>query len=141
MTMGRWERCTTLLTRETQVRKSWYMAVVMILPPAAQGTISRLVSSLFQIDHDYFGTMMSNLAKVSHRRWQSRDTVNSRHISVQLHMAGATEESNEKHLGPWSSACHRDNISNTPLSPYMDQELLYNRSALRITSSLCHRSS
>jgi nucleoside-diphosphate-sugar epimerase len=72
-----------------------------------QGTISTLVSSLFKIEHDYFGTMMSNLAK--------------------LHMSGATEESNEKHLGPWSAACHRDNISNTPLSPYMDQELLYNR--------------
>lgn len=43
-------------------------------------------------------------------------------------MSGATEESNEKHLQPWSEACHRDGISNTPLSPYMDQELLYNRS-------------
>lgn len=47
----------------------------------------------------------------------------------QLHMAGATEESNEKHLEPWSVACHRDGIVNTPLSPYMDQELLYNKSA------------
>ena len=48
-------------------------------------------------------------------------------LCLQLHMSGATEESNEKHLAPWSAACHRDNISNTPLSPYMDQELLYNR--------------
>lgn len=47
----------------------------------------------------------------------------------QLHMSGATEESNEKHLEPWSVACHRDGIVNTPLSPYMDQELLYNKSA------------
>ena len=42
-------------------------------------------------------------------------------------MAGATEESNEKHLEPWSVACQRDGITNTPLSPYIDQELLYNR--------------
>lgn len=42
-------------------------------------------------------------------------------------MAGATEESNEKHLTPWSEACTRDGITNTPLSPYLDQELLYNR--------------
>ena len=46
---------------------------------------------------------------------------------VQLHMSGATEESNEKHLAPWSEACHRDNIANTPLSPYLDQELLYHK--------------
>lgn len=42
-------------------------------------------------------------------------------------MAGATETSNEKHLGPWSEACSKDGIVNTPLSPYIDQELLYNR--------------
>ena len=42
-------------------------------------------------------------------------------------MSGATEESNEKHLAPWAEACSRDGISNTPLSPYLDQELLYNK--------------
>ena len=42
-------------------------------------------------------------------------------------MSSATEESNEKHLTPWSEACGRDGISNTPLSPYLDQELLYHR--------------
>ena len=46
--------------------------------------------------------------------------------SLQLHMTGATEECNEKHLTPWSQACSRDGISNTPLSPYLDKELLYN---------------
>lgn len=42
-------------------------------------------------------------------------------------MSGATEESNEKHLSPWAESCSRDGISNTPLSPYLDQELLYNK--------------
>ena len=45
----------------------------------------------------------------------------------QLHMASATEQSNEKHLAPWSAACQADGISNTPLTPYLDQELLYNK--------------
>lgn len=72
-----------------------------------QGVITELVSQLFDIKHGYFGSVLSNLAK--------------------LHMSGATEESNEKHLAPWSEACSRDNVSNTPLSPYLDQELLYNR--------------
>lgn len=42
-------------------------------------------------------------------------------------MASATEQSNEKHLAPWSAACQGDGISNTPLTPYLDQELLYNK--------------
>ncbi len=49
-------------------------------------------------------------------------------------MAGATEECNEKHLTPWSQACSRDGIFNTPLSPYLDRELLYNNH-LRIDGS------
>jgi hypothetical protein len=42
-------------------------------------------------------------------------------------MSSATETVNEKHLAPWSEACNKDGISNTPLSPYLDQELLYNK--------------
>ena len=72
-----------------------------------QGIIAQLVSDLFQIEHGYFGTILSNVAK--------------------LHMTSATEESNEKHLAPWSEACTRDGVTNTPLSPYIDQELLYNK--------------
>ena len=36
-------------------------------------------------------------------------------------MAGTVEDSNEKHLAPWSAACERDGIHTTPLSPYLDQ--------------------
>ena len=39
----------------------------------------------------------------------------------QLNMSGVVEDSNDKHLAPWSEACHRDKIENTPLSPYLDQ--------------------
>ena len=35
---------------------------------------------------------------------------------------------------PWSEACTRDGINNTPLSPYLDQELLYNKH-LRVDGS------
>jgi len=49
-------------------------------------------------------------------------------------MTGATEECNEKHLTPWSQACTRDGITNTPLSPYLDRELLYNNH-LRVNGS------
>ena len=36
-------------------------------------------------------------------------------------MASTVEDSNEKHLAPWSEACERDGIRTTPLSPYLDQ--------------------
>lgn len=70
-----------------------------------QGTISNFVSEIFGIRHSYFGTVMSNLAR--------------------LNMTNTVEESNAKHLAPWSEACERDGIRTTPLSPYLDQELLY----------------
>ena len=37
-----------------------------------------------------------------------------------------TEEINDKHLKPWSDLCKATGINNTPLTPYIDQELLYN---------------
>jgi hypothetical protein len=41
-------------------------------------------------------------------------------------MTSVTEDVNEKHLQPWSDLCKRAEITATPLTPYLDQELLYN---------------
>ena len=49
--------------------------------PAAQGSISALVSKLFEIEHDYFGTMMSNLAKVC-----DSETNQDKRLSLALHV-------------------------------------------------------
>ena len=51
---------------------------------------------------------MSNLAKVNFK--------------------GVTEEVNDKHMKPWSELCREAGIANTPLTPYLDPELLYNNS-------------
>jgi nucleoside-diphosphate-sugar epimerase len=74
---------------------------------STQGTISELVGGLFGIKHGYYGSVLSNLAR--------------------LNMSDAVDTSNEKHLGPWSDACRESDVTNTPLTPYIDQELLYNR--------------
>ena len=42
-------------------------------------------------------------------------------------MSDMVDDINERHMRPWSDACTRDNISNTPLNPFIDQELLYNK--------------
>jgi hypothetical protein len=39
-----------------------------------------------------------------------------------------TEDINEKHMQPWSDICKRFGITSSPLTPYLDQELLYNNS-------------
>ena len=39
-------------------------------------------------------------------------------------MGSVVEEVNDKHLGPWAEACQQNNVENTPLSPYIHQELL-----------------
>lgn len=41
-------------------------------------------------------------------------------------MSGATEEINEMHLSPWSDILKAHQITTSPLTPYLDQELLYN---------------
>lgn len=40
-------------------------------------------------------------------------------------MSGVVEEINDKHLGPWAELCQTDRTENTPLTPYMDEELLH----------------
>lgn len=71
---------------------------------ATQEIISDLQADIFGIKVDYWGVVMSSMTKVD--------------------MAGAIEEINDKHLGPWAEVCQKDGVLNTPLTPYMDQELL-----------------
>jgi len=71
-----------------------------------QGSINKHLESIFKIKTGFMGTMVSNVAKVS--------------------MRTVTEEINDKHLKPWSELCKNEEITNSPLTPYLDQELLYN---------------
>ncbi|XP_067127456.1 dTDP-glucose 4,6-dehydratase [Centruroides vittatus] len=71
---------------------------------STQGKISSIISDIFNINHDYFGSAMSTLAK--------------------LDLNNLVEEINDKHLGPWAEACAKDGICNTPLNPYLHSELL-----------------
>ena len=48
-------------------------------------------------------------------------------ICFQMDMNTVVEEINDKHMGPWADACNKDGVENSPLSPYIDQELLHNQ--------------
>jgi len=73
-----------------------------------QESVNTILEEIFGIETGFVGTALSNLAKAN--------------------MSGATEDINEKHLAPWADLCKEHGILSTPLTPYLDQELLYNNS-------------
>jgi len=79
-----------------------------------QEKINKLLEPIFGIKTGFFGAVISSAAK--------------------LKLKAVTEEINDKHLKPWSDLCKQEGIINTPLTPYIDQELLYNN-ALSIDGS------
>lgn len=48
-------------------------------------------------------------------------------VGLQADMTQVVEEVNDKHMGPWAEACREGGVENTPLSPYIQQELLDNK--------------
>jgi nucleoside-diphosphate-sugar epimerase len=73
----------------------------------SQGSLCGPIENLFGIKTGFIGTMQSKLA-----------------TSVAMKMVADT--ANDKHLKPWSDICKNHNITVTPLTPYIDEELLYN---------------
>lgn len=47
-------------------------------------------------------------------------------IQLKIPISMIVEEINEKHMGPWAEICMKDKTENTPLTPFMDAELLQN---------------
>ncbi|KAJ3260469.1 hypothetical protein HK103_000611 [Boothiomyces macroporosus] len=69
-----------------------------------QGTVNTFIEKIFNISTGFQGTVVSQFAK--------------------LNLESITEDVNEKHLQPWSELCKAGEIANTPLTPYLDRELL-----------------
>jgi len=72
----------------------------------SQGTICPILESLFGIKTGFMGAMKSKMA-------------------TSLAMKVVAETANDKHLKPWSDLCKEHQITTTPLTPYLDEELLY----------------
>ncbi|KAJ3180795.1 hypothetical protein HDU85_003874 [Gaertneriomyces sp. JEL0708] len=69
-----------------------------------QGKVNEIVGALFGIDTGFQGTVISQFAK--------------------LNLESVTEDVNDKHLAPWSELCKAGGVTSTPLTPYLDKELL-----------------
>lgn len=73
----------------------------------SQGSLCPLIKDIFKIETDFIGTFKSKAVTT---------------ISMKM----VAETANEKHLKPWSDICKASNITTSPLTPYLDEELLYN---------------
>jgi len=72
----------------------------------SQGSINQFIEAIFGIKTSFLGKLQSTLA-------------------TKVAMKVVADTANDKHLKPWSDLCKNANISTTPLTPYLDEELLY----------------
>lgn len=119
----------------------------------AQETINAHIRSIFGIKTGFAGTIVSNFAKV-YSSWLNKGYLGSiwpielspsscyitlfvvrlyyyiisNHIidKFKLNIETVTDETNEKHLTPWADILKASRIKSSPLTPYLDKELLYN---------------
>jgi len=98
------------------VRALWFLAAqgkagdVFNLADTAnsnQGSIAELLEKYYSIKCGFKGNLASKLA-------------------TSIAMKTVAEAANEMHLKPWSDVCKMAGITNSPLTPYLDEELLYN---------------
>ncbi len=90
-----------------------------------QEVINRHLQSIFKIDTGYHSTAITAMAKVG-LLFTSQFYLLTLYRKLDLN--AVVEAVNEKHLGPWAEIIQQNGISATPLSPYLDKELLYNHS-------------
>lgn len=69
-----------------------------------QGMINGYLGQIFGIETGFLGRMLSNAAR--------------------LRLSAVVTAANEKHMSPWSELCTAHQITNTPLSPFIHNELL-----------------
>ncbi|TYZ62495.1 hypothetical protein PybrP1_001997 [[Pythium] brassicae (nom. inval.)] len=69
-----------------------------------QEKINAILEEIFQIRTGFIGKLVSNLAR--------------------MRLADVVDDANEKHMQPWADLCAIHGINNTPLTPYIDKELL-----------------
>lgn len=74
----------------------------------SQKTVADLLSKIFNIKVGFYGNIKSGLAKM-------------------VGFKDICEEANDRHMGPWSEL-EKEFGLRTPLSPFLDMELLYNQS-------------
>jgi len=73
-----------------------------------QGKLNEMLGDIFHIKTGFQGSIASKLAET-------------------VSLEAVADHANQKHLPAWQEICTEHNIINTPISPYIDKELLYNQ--------------
>jgi len=73
----------------------------------SQKTLNLIFEKIFKIKTGFHGNLISKAAA--------------------LKLTAVAKMANDNHMSPWSEMCKDYKIGNTPLSPYLDKELLYNK--------------
>lgn len=98
------------------VRAMWHCATNVKAPAlfnladkndTTQEKINKILEELFPIKTGFYGSFVGTMAKG-------------------MGFKSIVEDINDKHLKPWSEMCNAAGIAVTPLTPYLDPELLYN---------------
>ncbi|KAF9581385.1 hypothetical protein BGW38_001616, partial [Lunasporangiospora selenospora] len=82
-----------------------------------QEAINTHIRAIFGIETGFQGTIVSNFAK--------------------LNMEETTETINEMHLAPWSEILKAHSVTTSPLTPYLDKELLANNAISLDGTKIC----
>ncbi|XP_045496527.1 uncharacterized protein LOC123694936 [Colias croceus] len=99
--------CKAIWTLGTQPEAQSQVYNIVDEANSSQGSLAELVSEIFKINHDYYGTAISTLAKND--------------------IASVAEEANDKHLTAWADICRKYNLEHSPLEPSASTELLLNK--------------
>ncbi|KAJ3012262.1 UNVERIFIED_CONTAM: hypothetical protein HDU68_001301 [Siphonaria sp. JEL0065] len=91
-------------SRKTPIAKGGEVYNLVDKSDSDQGSINEVIKAIFGIETGFQGTIISQFAK--------------------LNLESITEDVNEKHLEPWAQLCKAGGINSTPLTPYLDKELL-----------------
>ncbi|KAJ3079654.1 hypothetical protein HDU99_010402 [Rhizoclosmatium hyalinum] len=105
-------------SRKTPIAKGGEVYNLCDKSDSDQGSINQVIKSIFGIETGFQGTIISQFAK--------------------LNLESITEDVNEKHLEPWAQLCKAGGVNSTPLTPYLDKELLRDN-ALNLDGSLIER--
>lgn len=106
---------------------------------STQGSISKVLANVFNIKVDYWGEGLSNLSRVNSSQkdeckiekdgkrlkslFENRMTF-FMILQLKIPTSMIVEEINDKHMAPWAEICSTDHTENTPLTPFMDAELI-----------------
>jgi len=74
-----------------------------------QGQLNAMLGKIFKIETGTWGSTMSAIA-------------------AKVSLSSIADEANDKHVPGWTKLCQEYKVANTPLSPYIDKELLANHS-------------